>query len=318
MSNQVIETTGLTKFFRKRRVVDNLSIRVSYGDVYGFLGPNGAGKSTTIRMLVGLIRPNRGSAVLLGNDITRNRIGALKYVGALVESPSFYKFLTARQNLRLLSRLSGTCDDRRIDEVLDTVGLLDRANDKVKTFSHGMCQRLGIAQALLPNPKLVILDEPTSGLDPQGMKEVRELIKRLAQDRKVTIFLSSHLLYEVEQICTKVGIINQGRLIAEGDVDNLLNREMNLIEFKVGSGLRAQDVLNQSSQVEIISVSNDSLIVRTHHKYVPELNRALVASGIDVFSIIPQRVSLEDFFLDIIRSDGNADQNSDRANEVKP
>ncbi|MCL6519672.1 MAG: ABC transporter ATP-binding protein [Armatimonadetes bacterium] len=301
MRHQIVETIELTKNFRGRRAVDNLSLQVAEGDIYGFLGPNGAGKSTTIRMLVGLIRPNRGVARLLGHDIMKDRVKALKYVGALVESPCFYKFLTARQNLRLLSRLSGACNDRRIDEVLDVVGLLDHANDKVKTFSHGMCQRLGIAQALLPKPKLVILDEPTSGLDPQGMKEVRELIKHLAREEKVTIFLSSHLLYEVEQICTRVGIINNGRLIAEGDVDKLLQQEMNLVEFKVNDVKRASEIATRNGEVDVVSCGQDCLVVRVRQKIVPELNRALVTAGIEVFSIIPKKMNLEDLFLDVIQ-----------------
>ncbi|MDH7482272.1 MAG: ABC transporter ATP-binding protein [Armatimonadota bacterium] len=301
IQHQIVETIGLTKNFRGRLAVDDLSLQVAEGDIYGFLGPNGAGKSTTIRMLVGLIRPNRGVARLLGHDIMKDRIKALKYVGALVESPSFYKFLTARQNLRLLSRLSGACDDRRIDEVLDVVGLLDHANDKVKTFSHGMCQRLGIAQALLPKPKLVILDEPTSGLDPQGMKEVRELIKHLVKEEKVTIFLSSHLLYEVEQICTKVGIINNGRLIAEGEVDKLLQQEMNLVEFGVNDVGRASEIAARNGEVDVVSCGQDCLVVRVRQEIIPELNRALVTAGVEVFSIIPKKMNLEDLFLDVIQ-----------------
>lgn len=228
MPDIVLETIGLSKNFRSRRAVDILSLQVREGDVYGFLGPNGAGKSTTIRMLTGLVRPNSGTARLLGHDVCTEHVQAAQNIGALVEMPAFYKYMSARENLKILSRLSGSCDIKRIDQVLDTVGLLDRANDKIKTFSHGMVQRLGIAQALLPNPKLVILDEPTSGLDPQGMKDVRELILRLAKEEKMTVFLSSHLLHEVEQVCTRVGIINRGKLIAEGDVSAIVPKNMTL------------------------------------------------------------------------------------------
>jgi len=259
-------------------------------------------------MLTGLVRPNQGSASLLGYDVGADRVRALRHVGALVESPSFYKYLTARRNLQVLSRLSGGCDEKRIDEVLDTVGLLDRADDKVKTFSHGMCQRLGIAQALLPRPKLVILDEPTSGLDPQGMRDVRELIGRLAREERVTIFLSSHLLHEVEQVCTRVGIINRGRLIAEGDVDKLLQREVHLLELRVNDARRAAEVAERFDWLEVLPSAHDGLVVRVLQERVPELNRALVTAGIDVFSMVPKSMNLEDLFLDLIREGGDAAQ----------
>ena len=313
MSDIVLETIGLTKNFRRRRAVDDLSLRVYDGDVYGFLGPNGAGKSTTIRMLTGLVRPNSGTARVLGREIGSHLVQALREVGALVEAPALYKYLSARENLRLFSRLSGGCDGRRIDYVLDIVGLLDRANDKVKTFSHGMLQRLGIAQALLPNPKLVILDEPTSGLDPQGMKDVRELIKRLASEEKVTVFLSSHLLHEVEQVCNRVGIINNGRLIAEGDVEQLLRQEMELVEFSVEQADRASEVLSRLDWIEVLRSAippgegQGRIVARTPTERIPEANRALVEAGVDVSAIVPKAMTLEDLFLRVLEEGGHAD-----------
>ena len=307
MSEVVLETVKLAKNFRSRRAVDDLSLRVYEGDVYGFLGPNGAGKSTTIRMLTGLVRPNRGTARLLGFDVRTRHMDAMRNVGAIVETPAFYKYLSARENLSIFSRLSGGCDIRRIDQILDTVGLLDRANDKVKVFSHGMLQRLGIAQALLPNPKLVILDEPTSGLDPQGMKDVRELILRLAKDEGMTVFLSSHLLYEVEQVCDRVGVINYGKLIAEGDVRELLRREVELVELVVNDASRASELLRSFDWIEIMTLEQERIAVRAPSQRIPEVNRALVAADIDVSAIVSRTMTLEDLFLKLVREDGHAD-----------
>jgi len=302
MDEVVIQTNNLTKSFGRQIAVRDLTLRVGIGDVYGFLGPNGAGKSTTIRMLLGLIRPNRGEALLFGCNISKNRREILKDVGALVEAPSFYKYLTARDNLRILSRLSGGCTEKRIDEVLDVVGLLDRANDKVCTFSHGMCQRLGVAQALLPQPKVVILDEPTSGLDPQGIKDMRELIKWLATEQKVTVFLSSHLLHEVEQVCNRVGIIHRGKLLAEGNVDQLLQRKTEVVEFTVDDASRAAEVVRHFEWAEITAVNTSRMEVQVAHQRIPDLNRSLVNEGIGVFSITPKTVNLEELFFDIIRN----------------
>ncbi len=305
MTETVLETIGLAKDFGRRRVVDNLNLTVMAGDIYGFLGPNGAGKSTTIRMITGLVRPSSGGVRLMNFDIRTNRERAMSRVGALVESASFYKFLGARENLRIFARLSGGCDSRRIDEVLDTVGLLDRANDKVGTFSQGMRQRLGIAQALLPNPALVILDEPTNGLDPQGMRDVRELILRLAADEHITILISSHLLHEVEQICTRVGIINRGKLISEGPVDALLRRESDVVEFSVSDAGAAEGVF-RSLGLDVVQASTAQVCACVPCERVAEVNRALVGTGIDVSAIVPKSLSLEDLFLELVEGDANA------------
>jgi ABC-type multidrug transport system ATPase subunit len=303
----VLETMSLTKQFRRRTAVDSLSLRVYEGDVYGFLGPNGAGKSTTIRMLTGLVRPKHGTARLLGRDVRTERVDAMRGVGAIVELPAFYKYLSARENLGIFSRLSGGCEKKRIDHVLEAVGLLDRANDKVRTFSHGMVQRLGIAQALLPNPKLVILDEPTSGLDPQGMRDVRELILRLAKEQGITIFLSSHLLHEVEQVCNRVGIINRGKLITEGDVSDLVRRELDVFEFAVNDPERAAKILGQVDSMKVLSCDAGLVSVNAAPQQIADANRALVGEGLDVFAIVPKSMNLEDLFIELIGEDGDAD-----------
>lgn len=306
MPEIALQTIGITKSFRKRCAVDDLSLTVYEGDIYGFLGPNGAGKSTTIRMLTGLITPHRGTAHLLGADVRKYGHKSLKDVGALVETPAFYRYMSARENLSILSRLSGGCSPNRIDQILDIVGLLDRANDKVKNFSQGMRQRLGIAQALLPNPRLVILDEPTNGLDPQGMKDVRELIIHLARDQKITVFLSSHLLHEVEQICTRVGIINRGKLAAEGSVKDLLNAKSGVVTFQVSDVKSAAEIIRRYERVELISTELDMVTIRAEDDMTAQINRLLVMGNVDVRSIIPRNGSLEELFLDLIEGANDA------------
>ena len=211
---KIIEIKGLTKKFKDVKAVDELSLNVNKGDIFGFLGPNGAGKSTTIRMLLTLIRPNEGTIRIFGKPLNEERAIILKDVGAIVEKPDFYNYLSAYKNLEILGRISGReISSNRIMEILEIVGLKERSTSKVKTYSHGMKQRLGIAQALLHDPELIILDEPTTGLDPQGMKEIRDLVIHLRDEKNKTIFLSSHLLSEVEQIANRMIIINKGKTI---------------------------------------------------------------------------------------------------------
>ena len=216
----VLATHDLTKRFGNTLAVDRLNLTVHRGDVFGFLGPNGAGKTTTIRMIVGLIYPTSGYATVIDHQVPRDKIAALKHMGGFVEVPAFYGNMSARRNLRLMGSLNGEVDEKRIDEVLDVVGLRERADSKVGDYSHGMKQRLGIANALINQPELVILDEPTSGLDPQGMKDVRELVRELGTGG-TTVLLSSHLLHEVEQVCNRAAIINKGRVVVEGPVSEL-------------------------------------------------------------------------------------------------
>src|SRR5919112_4877909 len=212
MGEAVLQTELLTKKYRGRVAVDRLSLEVRRGDIYGFLGQNGAGKSTTIRCALGLVRPTSGRVHLLGHDVGKHPRRALRRTGAIVEAPAFYENFSARQNLKMLAAMSGGAKKNRVEAMLDLVGLRERANDPVRVYSHGMRQRLGIAQALLPDPEFVILDEPTDGLDPQGIREVRLLVGRLRDELNLTVLLSSHLLNEVEQICNRVAIVDHGRL----------------------------------------------------------------------------------------------------------
>ncbi|MGE5436675.1 MAG: ABC transporter ATP-binding protein, partial [Syntrophothermus sp.] len=212
MSEPIIEVKGLNKKFKSLHAVNNLDLTVYRGDVFGFLGPNGAGKSTTIRMLLTLISPNSGNIKIFGKELKKNRLEILTNIGAIVEKPDFYGYLSAYKNLEILGKISGReISKNRIMEVLELVGLEKRFKSKVKTYSHGMKQRLGLAQALLHNPDLIILDEPTTGLDPQGMKEIRDLIINLSKEQNKTIFLSSHILYEVELVASRMVIINKGQ-----------------------------------------------------------------------------------------------------------
>jgi len=220
----VITVRGLHKSYGDFHAVNGIDLTVEQGDVYGFLGPNGAGKSTTIRMMLSLVKPTSGTVALFDKPLTTHREEILRRVGAIVERPDFYNYLTAYRNLELLGRLSrADVSTASIMRVLGIVGLDTRAHDKVKTFSHGMKQRLGIAQALLHDPDLIVLDEPTTGLDPQGMKDIRELILSLSADHRKTVFLSSHILPEVELTATRMIVINRGKTIVEGSVQDLLN-----------------------------------------------------------------------------------------------
>jgi ABC-type multidrug transport system ATPase subunit len=288
--------------------VRHLNLQVFRGDVFGFLGPNGAGKSTTIRMLLSLIRPAEGEVKLFGHSIDRERTLALKSVGGIVEKPDFYLYLSAVRNLDAVGALSGGTNRRRIMEVLELVGLAGRAHDAVKTYSHGMKQRLGIAQALLSDPELIILDEPTSGLDPQGMKEVRELITHLARDQKKTILLSSHLLHEIETVATRMAIINRGELVVQGHVRELLEKGENYVVVKASPVSKVRSLLNARKRYRWPYRERDGLFeVKMKFDDIPALNRLLVRAGIGVEALVPRR-SLEDYFLSIT---GN--ESSDKA-----
>ncbi|WP_342576920.1 ATP-binding cassette domain-containing protein [Paenibacillus sp. FSL M8-0142] len=224
MENKILlDAKGLTKTFGSRTAVNGLNLRIKEGDIYGFLGTNGSGKTTTIRILTGLIHPDAGEVRIGGYQLKSHFKDAIALVGAIVEQPAFYTYLSAYDNLMLTANLLTGVTRRRVLEVLEIVGLSDRAKDKVGSYSLGMRQRLGIASSLLNEPKLIILDEPTNGLDPQGMKGIREMIAQLAAEQGITFLISSHLLHEVEQMCSKIGIIRHGKLVAEGDVQQLLS-----------------------------------------------------------------------------------------------
>ncbi len=304
---KVIEIKNLSKRFNNLTAVDELNLNVYQGDVFGFLGPNGAGKSTTIRMLLTLIKPDSGSIKIFGKDLQKERLEILKNVGSIVEKPDFYGYLSAYKNLEILGRISGIeVNKNLIMKNLEIVGLASRYKSKVKTFSHGMKQRLGIAQALLHNPELIILDEPTTGLDPMGMKEIRELIIHLSKEQKKTIFLSSHLLNEVEMVANRMIIINKGKTKVEGEVKELLNKNRLFVTIEVEDGDSAIEILKNSRWIENIrNQINNTFEFNVDSKEIPLLNKFLVENGVMINSIIPKR-SLEEYFLTITNEAANA------------
>jgi ABC-type multidrug transport system ATPase subunit len=290
----VIETTNLSKRYGKQIVaVDGLNLAIRKGEIYGFLGPNGAGKTTTLRMLLGLVRPTSGTGKVLGKPL--GTAAGIARVGALVESPTFYPYLSGRRNLRILARYAGV-PISRVDALLDQVELTLRARDTFKTYSLGMKQRLGVAAVLLKDPDVLILDEPTNGLDPQGMTEMRALIRVLGHGGR-TVLLSSHLLGEVEQICDRVGVISHGKLIAEGTVADLRGQAQLLV--RADPLERAQRLAEQLYGIERVQVMDGALVLATDPAQAAELARVLVTNGVAPSELRPVKRSLEATFMEL-------------------
>jgi ABC-2 type transport system ATP-binding protein len=293
----VLRTVGLTKRYGSLTAVRDLHLEVPRGRVYGFLGPNGAGKTTTIAMLVGLIAPTDGYAEVLGFDSRTELPDALRRVGTILEGQAYYPLLSGRDNLRVWAALCDVRSPSRIDEMLELVGLGGRADDRVNTYSQGMKQRLGLAGALLHDPELLILDEPTNGLDPAGIREFRDLIRRLPHQGK-TVFISSHLLGEVELICDDVGIVKEGRLITQGPVEALLRRGATL-EMRVTDVAKAVDVLRAIDWVDDVTPDGDRLVVQAPSKRAADLSKALAQHEVYLAELRPRDSTLEDFFLEV-------------------
>lgn len=293
----LLEVTGLTKDFGNSTVVNNLSFTVNQGDVYGFLGQNGAGKSTTLRMLLKLITPTSGSIKYFGNPITDDKNTMLRQTGAVIERPDLYKYLSAYDNLRIFAGMSGIRADRKIImEQLESAGLADRWNSKVKTFSQGMKQRLGIAVALIHKPALVILDEPVNGLDPQGIADVRAMILHLSKDLGKTVIVSSHLLSEIELIANRMLIIHKGKKIAEGVVSELLDPAKTIVQIQTTDNASA--LLKLSSAWPDIVNTDAGLKLSTDKDRIPYLVNTMSEMGIGIMSVRPMH-SLEDYFLSL-------------------
>ncbi len=295
---KVLEVNHLVKHFGAVKAVRDVSFTVYRGDIYGFLGPNGSGKSTTIRMVLNLIRPDSGEVLLFGQQLSHNRREVLSKVGALIERPDFYQYLSAYQNLDILAQYSGIKHKRaKIMELLEVVDLQDRANDKVKTFSQGMKQRLGIAQTLLHDPDLIILDEPVNGLDPQGIKDIREMIVRLNSEMGKTLIVSSHILREMELISNRMIVISKGKVVVEGEVRKLLEsdtQQLTLITTDTSKALKL--LLEKFPDFTFDRNLLDELHAELPTDVIPTINEALVNAGIGVKQLIT-RNNLEDFFL---------------------
>ena len=296
----VIETQGLSFSFGDQQVVKSLSLQVPAGSIYGFLGPNGAGKTTTIKMLLNLLKTGEGSIHIFGKELQTNRISILSQIGSLIEQPAIYHHLTGKENLMNRALLLQV-GEKRVDEMLKLVQLTNAANKKAGQYSLGMKQRLGIALALLNDPKLLILDEPTNGLDPNGIIEIRELLLRLVGDGK-TVFISSHLLAEIEKMATHVGIINNGELMFQGTIHDLQNISQPLINIETDNTVDAANLLKRHN-FTVTDIDNDRLYVPfTSKQQIGEINTLLVQNNITVFGINKQHKDLEKLFLDITKS----------------
>ncbi|NJN16283.1 MAG: ATP-binding cassette domain-containing protein [Oscillochloris sp.] len=304
-----IQTEALTKRYRDRVAVDRLDLAVARGVVFGLLGPNGAGKTTTIAMLLGLVQPSAGTARIFDCDVSRDPVAALRRVGAMIETPALYPYLSAVDNLRVLAQ-AGAVPESRIAAVLDAVDLSERARDKVRTYSQGMRQRLAIAAALLPDPELIILDEPTNGLDPAGMVEIRALIRDLAAGGR-TVLLCSHMLHEVEQVCQQVAILKAGRLIASGTVAEFVQRGHAIRVRIAGEVAPAAALIAALPWVERVEQQADLLLVHAPSSRSAELNTHLARNGVAVAEL-GGGGGLEEFFLEVTGEETNAHQ-SDRS-----
>jgi ABC-2 type transport system ATP-binding protein len=302
-----VAARGLVKRYGEIVAVDHVDLTVEPGDVFGYLGPNGAGKTTSLRMMLGLIRPTAGSVELFGRDPLVDGAKSLDGVAGFVEGPTFYPYLSGRKNLRLLADYDGGAAASRIEEVLELVELRDRAKDRVGGYSHGMRQRLGIAAALLRDPRLLLLDEPTTGLDPAGMRDMRDLVRRLAGER-MTVLLSSHLLGEVEELCNRVAIIRKGRIVYEGSLTELLATATTGYRLRTTSLERARVVALAQAGVSEVRVEGDELRFVAEEEAVAALSIALGQARVGVTALVPLQASLEELFLGLTEEDAAPEQ----------
>lgn len=295
----ILQVNHLSKQFNHLKAVDDLSFTVNEGDVYGFLGQNGAGKSTTIRMMLTLITPTAGSIDILGKNVTEHRNEVLRQVGAVIERPDLYKYLSAYDNLAIFAKLSGLKVTKQlIMDQLEKVGLHTRAHSKVKTYSQGMKQRLGIAIALVHDPKLIILDEPTNGLDPQGIADMRNLIISLSKDMGKTVIVSSHLLSEIEQMANRMIIIHKGKKITEGDVKQMMDPSKTIVDISTNDDVHSLSLLQESNYASLLQAYDGGIRMQMDKNNIPAMIHWMSQAGIQILSVQP-RHSLEDYFLSL-------------------
>jgi ABC-2 type transport system ATP-binding protein len=297
-----VEARGLVKRYGHITAVDHVDLTVRAGDVYGYLGPNGAGKTTSLRMLLGLIRPDEGTAKLFGRDPLIEGARALDGVAGFVEAPRFYPYMTGRKNLELVAALDGGDAPERIGDALDTVDLTDRQHDKVKGYSHGMRQRLGIAGALLRDPRLLLLDEPTTGLDPAGMRDMRALVHRLASEG-MTVLLSSHLMSEVEELCDRVAIVSRGRVIHEGSLEELIKSTSGRYELRTTDEDRATAIAARADGITELETTSHGLVFSADERAVAALSLQLAQEGIGLLALVPRTATLEELFFRLTEGD---------------
>jgi ABC-type multidrug transport system ATPase subunit len=300
--SSIIEAEKISKSFGDFKAVDDLSLEVQQGEIYGFLGPNGSGKSTTLRMLLTLLKVDSGNIRIAGYDINKQRALALQQVGCIIEKPDFQPYLSARDNLKIFARMhsvdSGTAS---IDKLLDQVGLQGREKDKVKTFSHGMKQRLGLAQTLLHNPQVIILDEPNTGLDPAGIIELRETLLHLNKQEGKTILLSSHIMNEIEDIAHSMILIHKGKTVAQGKVAELLSHEQLVVNYDVNDIATARKLISASAFAKALDKDETHIELSIGRQDVPQINQLLSSAGIDIYGIEKSR-SLERYFIKLTQA----------------
>lgn len=295
MSNPVLSLKGVTKIIKKRTLVNNLSFDVQRGQVYGFLGPNGAGKTMTLRMIVGLIKPTKGTIEICGHNIQTDFVKALSEVGCIIENPEFYNYLTGYENLCHFMNMEKVVHPHHLEAIIDKVGMRHKIHDKVSTYSLGMKQRLGIAQALMKNPTLLILDEPTNGLDPAGIVEFRNLVHQLATEDQMTVLISSHLLSELQMICDEVTIILHGKSILTASMAELLANQS--VTWHLSSAEKGWEILKNLWGIEATIISENELLATLTTGNLESLNRSLIENGCDLYSVCPQSQTLETLFM---------------------
>ena len=296
MENTVLELKNVSKSFGKRKVIDNISLKVNSGEIFGFLGPNGSGKTTTIKMILRLIDSDEGEIKVNGFDNRKQFEQAMECVGAIVENPDMYKYMSGIDNLKLHARIRNI-DEKRIAEVLEMVGLKDRAKDKVGKYSLGMKQRLGLALTLLHNPKVLILDEPTNGLDPAGIKQLRDILKKISHEENVAVFVSSHILTEMQQMCDRVAVLDNGKIVKIEQITSSEEEKIETIELRLKNKEKAIKILKEKFEVDA-KEEKDSLLVTIQTEKVPEVVKELAIEDVGVKAVIPREHNLEEIFFD--------------------
>ena len=296
MNTNILTVSNISKTIKNKEIIKGINLELNKGEILGFLGPNGAGKSTTLRMIVGLSRPTSGYISICGYNITNEYVKAMSNVGCIIEEPNLYNYLSGYSNLEMLGSMSQGVTKKDIEEAVELVGMENRINDKVEIYSMGMKQRIGLAQALIHKPKLLVLDEPTNGLDPQGIHDFREIVKKLANDKGISVLISSHLISEVQLMCDKVSIINNGKIIQNGSVDEMISTGE--VFWILNDSQKGQEILKRIFNIESV-ISREQLTAVIDLKELPKINKKLIQSDIDLKYVGTKKKTLEDLFLSL-------------------